>query len=339
MTKYTRLSVTIQLLIILAVITLTALIINPTSIMSVIALSLTLLMSLYVIYQQFHLMPLNKIRHFQRLTESINAQLSDERMPVEPDTFPEEFQPIANAVNDLLSYDTDRIHQEKMFSADASHELRTPLAGIRLQTQLAMQSKDPKQRERALKNVIKAIDRATRLVEQLLVLSRLTTKQIDPAVEAVPLDDLCAKTIAECYPEAKERTIQIKLEKENGDYSFNANEQCLLIMLQNLLRNALRFTPESGSITVKIFRKNQQIILEIIDTGPGIPEDQRDRVLQRFQKADNGGKGGTGLGLAIVKRIIDLHRGKLSLAKNPHGQGLRVIVTLPLNNSLSGNPN
>lgn len=282
-------------------------------------------------WQQSNLIPIKKFQYLVDLAENIKDQVNDDRIPVDSENLPLELKPLGEAINALLEYDADRIQQEKMFTADASHELRTPLAGIRLQTQLAMQSHTDEERELALNNVIKSVDRATRMVEQLLIITRLTGNQVDLSMDKIELGQICEKIVDEFNVEALHNNIHITFYSEKNEHHYiHASEESVIILVQNLLSNALKFTPAGGKIEICLSRNNDTARLQVTDTGVGINKDQRERVLRRFQKGDNKNTSGTGLGLAIVKRIIELHSGTLSLNDNPKGKGLSVCIEFPL---------
>lgn len=267
-----------------------------------------------------------RIQHIAGLAKTIEAHINDTFEPIDIDQHtPREIIPLISSINDLLRYFEDRYKQERDFTANASHELRTPLAGIRLQTEIAMKSTLPEQREKALKNIIKAADRGTRLVEQLLILSRLTADKVELEMEAVNLGELAARTIAELSEQSESKNIMLKMDCRDDGY-IASSEDSMSILMHNLVRNAIAYCPSGSLISLSVKRQKGTMILSVVDDGPGIPKESRDLVLQRFQKAERGSRVGTGLGLAIVKRIAELHGASLTLESGKHGQGLSVIL-------------
>ena len=275
--------------------------------------------------------PQNILKKIHEISIRVEKDLESERIALDTKDIPEEVVPFVNVINRLLSYHHDRYQQERDFTAHASHELRTPLAGIRLQTELAMATTDPVKQTNALKNVMKSIDRSTRLVEQLLAISRLTNEDVDLAKEQVELVALLRCTVKDNQEAANRKNITLSYSGNRDNIFIEASEDSLNILADNLIRNALTYMPDGGRVNIAVSENKEgtQAVLTIEDTGPGIPAHLRDRVMKRFEKGNKGVKTGTGLGLAIVKRIVDLHGGEIALQDGEHGKGLRVTVTLP----------
>lgn len=275
--------------------------------------------------------PQNILNKIHEISLRVEKDLEQERIAIDTRDIPDEIMPFVTSINRLLSYHHDRYQQERDFTAHASHELRTPLAGIRLQTELAMATGDNQRRENALRNVLKSIDRSTRLVEQLLTISRLTSEKVDLARETVDLVALFRRVAADNSEPAHRKQIDLSFTADAETVPVNASEDSLNIMADNLIRNAIAHTPVGGRIAVALSHDDSaghsRLVIE--DNGPGIPEHLRERVMRRFEKGDAGAKTGTGLGLAIVKRILDLHGGGIVLRDAADGHGLRVEVSLP----------
>jgi len=273
-------------------------------------------------------MPLQRLKDIHRLTREIDARLSAKPEPIDEHDAPREILPIIQATNRLIRYQQDRYENERDFTANASHELRTPLAGIRLQTQLAMRATDDAARERAFANVMRAVDRATTLVEQLLVLSRLTAEKIELDRVPVDLTQLCARVIGELSEWMADRKSTIILTR-TAPVIILANADSIAILINNLIRNAITHTEDGSHVEVAVQQDGHNALLRVVDDGPGIPEQEMKAVMERFAKA-SGSKGGTGLGLAIVKRIADLHHADVLLSRPQSGSGLAVTVSFPL---------
>jgi len=194
-----------------------------------------------------------------------------------------------------------------------------------------MMTENEEQRHNALGNVLKAVDRGTRLVEQLLVLSRLTLDKVTLDVTVVDMSELCQQKVLEYKSAAQYKSIQLTYSKPSTSCTLTASETSLDILLDNLLRNAINHTPTDGDIHALVKQQGDNIVIEVADTGPGIPKEDHERVFYRFQKATGSGKSGTGLGLSIVKRIVDLHHGNIRLDFSEQDHGLKVIVEIPVN--------
>jgi signal transduction histidine kinase len=267
-------------------------------------------------------------REIEALSHDIEKRIAETLAPINEANAPQEIRPLINAINRLIAYFEDRSHHEQDFSANASHELRTPLAGIRLQTEIAMSTKDLEIQQKAHQNVLHAIDQNERLIEQLMTLARLTADRVELAMKKVNLRQLCTQIMADLASVAKEKHITLTLEMP--DYlTLFASEESISILLHNLIRNAIHYIPEGGFIEITAHSAKDKIILSVSDNGPGIAADKYDTVLRRFQKAKGSAKSGSGLGLAIVKRICELHHAALKLGRANKKGGLIVTIIFP----------
>lgn len=261
-----------------------------------------------------------------QLTQELSSKASNELTLIEPQHYPADFQAMLTELNLLFT----RIHADydrnKRFSADAAHELRTPMTALKTQAQLALEMTEPQEQRKAIENVIISINRSIHVIQQLLTLSRLDHEEKLNDVSHVHLESVCAELIAFMYPQALEKNIEIELSNECAQPVIDGNEAALGILLRNLLDNAIRYTPNNARIDVKIKEHNQYLLLQIIDNGPGIPEEYRDKVFDRFFRVLGTKQTGSGLGLAIVRQIIDLHKAKIHLQTSESGQGLTVTV-------------
>jgi signal transduction histidine kinase len=265
-------------------------------------------------------------QEIETLSQDIEKRIAETLAPIDEKIAPKEIRPLINAINRLITYFEDRSSHEQDFSANASHELRTPLAGIRLQTEIAMSTDDPVIQRKSHQNVLIAIDQSERLIEQLLILARLTADRVELAMEKVNISQLSVHVIANLHRLAEEKHISLKLELPDN-LTIIACEESISILLHNLIRNAINYIPDGSKIQVKATTtKSGKALLSVADNGPGIPADKHDMVLRRFQKARNSAKSGSGLGLAIVKRICDLHHATLELDKTTKSGGLKVAV-------------
>jgi len=293
-----------------------------------IAIMIPFMVSSLLIALSRELIPEKKLRSIAKLAQDVRKRIDQSREPIEEKDFPDEIKPLIASINKLFVFQEDRYKQERDFSANASHELRTPLAGIRLQTEIAIKAQDDAQRTNALKNVMKAVDRGTRLVEQLLTLSRLTAEEVELAKEAVNLGRVASKTVADLNEMAEKKNIALTMGKW-GETLIEASEESIDILINNLLRNAIIYTQQNGAIHVSVEQGEHTATVCVTDNGAGIPKEKRELVLKRFVKAEQRTKTGTGLGLSIVKRICELHQANLSLDEGPDGIGLKVSVTFP----------
>lgn len=223
-------------------------------------LAFSAVLSLGVMWlQRHHGSARERIRNTSELARTIEAHINDKFETIHMDeSTPEEIVPLVNSINDLLRYFEDRYIQERDFTANASHELRTPLAGIRLQTEIAMKAQTAEQREKAHKNIIKAADRGTRLVEQLLTLSRLTADKVELAMEAVSLGEIAAITVAELTDHAENNKISLRIDHRDEGY-VEASEDSISILMHNLVRNAIAYCPCGSTVSLSVKRRAGKI--------------------------------------------------------------------------------
>lgn len=269
----------------------------------------------------------------KRVTEEVAYRESHYLEPVNIAEVPEEISPLVDELNQLFSRLQQGIEREKRFSADAAHELRTPLAALRTQVQVALKSTDDKQKLiHSLNNVIKAVDRSSHVVQQLLTLSRLNPEAGDALQqEPVNLVAIASETVADLAPVACDKDIDIELIAPNDKIIILGNATILHILLRNLVDNAIRYTPEKSHIAVKVRCSDQQATLQVIDNGPGIAAKLRERVFERFYRILGNKSPGSGLGLAIVAQIVNLHHGDITLdATNDDDSGLTVTIHFPV---------
>jgi two-component system sensor histidine kinase QseC len=264
------------------------------------------------------------LRPLQRLKQEVKQRAADRLEPVGMAGVPDEVIPLAQALNELFARLQHAFDGERRFTADAAHELRTPLAALKTQAQVALRASDESERRTALENVLRGVDRAAHLLEQLLTLARVDPEAAATGHVVVDLHNLAAGALAELAPLAHAGHIDLALE-EGQPCHVQGNPAQLTVLLRNLLDNAVRYTPAGGSVSLALHDEGN-VILEIRDTGPGIPEEERSRALERFYRVPGSGVEGSGLGLSIVRRIAELHHASLELGDNESGPGLRVRV-------------
>lgn len=241
---------------------------------------------------------------------------------------PTEIAPLIGALNALLVRLQQAFSSQRAFVADAAHELRSPLTALKLQLGLLSRAPDQGSRAEALDKLNEGVDRATRLIEQLLTAAR--TDPHDAIVDLAnlaPTDlaELARRAIADVFPLAQSRRIDIGLEAA-AHVMCRAEAGSLHILVRNLLDNAVRYTPEGGTVQVSATAAGEGAILVVEDSGPGIPEQDRARVFDRFYRREPNQQTGSGLGLSIVKNIADQHGARIELASSPLG-GLKIVVS------------
>ena len=272
------------------------------------------------------------LRPMQRLRALIDNRGLNDLSPLDPEAAPQDLRPLIRSVNGLMERLAASFDAQRRFIADAAHQLRTPLAGIKSQTERALIENDPVAARLALKRLSAGTEHATALANRLLTLARAGTPLIAPPVD-VDLIGIVSDTIAEHLPNAIERRHDLGFEgPSNGSPCIVRGDTLLLReMLSNLIDNALRYSPDGGSITVSIDRDPASgcYALAVSDTGPGIPADERERVFEPFYRGVDVMAPGTGLGLAIVRTIATVHGASIALSTGPGNRGLRVTVQFP----------
>ncbi len=261
-----------------------------------------------------------------RVRRQVAARQADELDEVSEAGLPEEIQPLVKELNLLFGRVRQAFDAQKNFVADAAHELRSPLAALKLQANALQRATDDASRELAVGRLSAGIDRATRLVEQLLVLARQQASAASGVKpQPVSVAAIARLAVADAAPAAHSRRIDIGLLGAD-DAEIAGYADALRILLRNLLENAVKYTPKGGTVDVEVTRKDGVTALIVEDSGPGIPEQDRARALDRFSRTSSAETGGSGLGLAIVKAIADLHRATLILERSRRLGGLRVVV-------------
>jgi two-component system OmpR family sensor kinase/two-component system sensor histidine kinase QseC len=247
--------------------------------------------------------------------------------PLETGDLPDELAPLARALNALLARLGSSLDSQRAFVADAAHELRSPLTALKLQLRLLRNATDEAERSSALAAVAAGIERATRLIEQLLTLARSEPGAPTVALEKVDLGEVARETLAAMHPFAHDRGSELVLDAERP-VLVQGERAALAALLRNLVDNAIRYGPHGGRVDVAVWEESGAAFLRVDDAGPGIPADERARVFDRFFRRAGAGEEGSGLGLAIVKGVADRHGAELALDTSPAG-GLRVTVRLP----------
>lgn len=248
--------------------------------------------------------------------------------PLPERNLPEEIQPLVTALNDLLARLERALGAQRQFVADAAHELRTPLTALRLQAQLAERAREPEERATAFATLRQGLERATHLVEQLLTLARQEPEAAREPLGLVELGGLVHEVVAALEPLAAEKSIDLGVSRNEAGTIRGAAEGLRSLMM-NLVDNAVRYTPPGGRVDIAAYRESGGVVLEVVDTGPGIPPEERERVLDRFYRRVGSGAAGSGLGLSIVKNIAERHGARVVLDAGPAGQGLAVRVVFP----------
>jgi two-component system sensor histidine kinase TctE len=258
------------------------------------------------------------IKPLAQLEKRIRARKPDDMSPLDDTTLPEEVAPLVSSINDLLSRLKVSLTTQKRFLADAAHQLKTPLAGLRMQADLAQRETDADELKKSLKHIGLASIRATHTVNQLLSMARAETTGRSLAKQHVDLVDLVSEVMADTVPRALEKKIDLGYDGPASGQpatELEGNPTLLKELVRNLLDNAVNYTPEAGQVTLRLLtdRFSGVLVLIVEDSGPGIPESERELVFQPFYRALGTNVDGSGLGLAIVLEIAQQHSATISI--------------------------
>jgi two-component system OmpR family sensor kinase len=262
------------------------------------------------------LAPVDRVR--RQLAQRQAGDLSG----IDEGAVPEEIRPLIAEMNLLFGRVDRAFATQREFVGDAAHELRTPLTALKLQLDALSRAGDDEARTRAVARLEAGVERARRLVEQLLLLARQDAAPTGPA-SMVSVTDAARLAIADVLPHAQAREIDLGMVRDDAA-TVPVSREALRTLFGNLLDNAIKYTPAAGRVDVGVASQDGLVTLWVEDSGPGIPRKERARVFERFVRLDGTSGEGTGLGLAIVKAIAEREGIELSLADSPDLGGLRV---------------
>jgi two-component system sensor histidine kinase TctE len=305
-----------------------------------------------VMVPQFVLLPLavllvwlalaRGIKPLNQLEERIRARRPDDLSPLDHKTVPLEVAPLVDSVNDLLTRLNDSLATQKRFLADAAHQLKTPLAGLRMQADLAQrEGTSTDELKQSLKQIGRSSIRATHTVNQLLALARAEASGAQMTQQRCDLARLTMDVVRDSVPRAMDKRIDLGYDgAEPGAPGvwLDGNPTLLKELVRNLVDNAINYTPSSddrpGVVTVRVLADTfgRVLLLQVEDTGPGVPASERELIFQPFYRALGSEADGSGLGLPIVQEIARQHQAEISVEDARPGQtppGARFTVRFP----------
>ena len=221
--------------------------------------------------------------------------------------------------------------RERQFYTNASHDLRTPLSILKGEIDLALRKK---QTQSSFKNILQSnkeeVDQLISLVETMFFFSRNNEQQQISKKEDVDLIDILFNTIATHQKQSEYKNIQLSFRSTKESISIMGNAQLLQRLFSNIIENAIKYTADKGTISVRLFRENQNVTCKIKDSGVGISHQQQEKIFNRFYRGETSMKEeGYGLGLSIARQIVEYHEGTISLL-SVVGKGTTVTITFPL---------
>jgi len=269
------------------------------------------------------------IAPLNRLATEIASRSTDNLEPIPIASIPGEVIALVDAINGLLARLNSSLEKYSRFTADASHELRTPLAGAVAQIHAALDATDSREQQDSLHQALNGLSRLHRLMEQLLVISRLEPDKATTAFTDFDLNALAVEVASEYAPRMLEKGISLELIAPQA-IMFRGVPDLLATAIRNLLDNAARAISSDGRIVVSLLSQQDSVLLQVEDTGCGIPDREKPRVFDRFHRLPGTRGEGSGLGMSIVGSAVELHGGTVSLQDGELGEGLRVRITFPI---------
>ena len=253
------------------------------------------------------------------------SSLSDEGVP-------EEVLPLVNAINKLLSRLREEIKAHQRFIANAAHQLRTPLAGLKTYSSIGTEMTDPSDMKHIIREVDQGLDRATRMVTQLLALARADGNEQAkfPVHSQIDLNFVVSDVTAELIEQAVRKDLELVYESSSEPAIIYGEPDGLRHLVTNLVENAIAYTPAGGSVQVKV-RSDSGVVLSVMDSGNGIPPDERDKVFERFYRVVGTKGDGSGLGLSIVREVANAHNARISIADGLGVSGTAITVEFASN--------
>ena len=288
------------------------------------------------------------LRPLAELSRTVDARQEHDLKPLPKTGLPTELQPFVNAINGLLGRTGAAMESQRRFVADAAHELRSPLAALSLQAErLHAAPMSPEATER-LETLQAGIRRSRHLLEQLLLLARAQNARwgqgqaaatVASAPAAVAVLPVMRRVLEDLLPLADQKGLNLGISAAPGathdteadeQIRVAADEMALYTLLRNLVDNAIRYTPAGGQIDLWVDQRGTEVVMAVQDDGPGIPAEERARVVDPFYRVLGTGESGSGLGLSIVDTLVGNLKGRLRLDDAVgHAHGLRAEVTLP----------
>jgi len=268
------------------------------------------------------LTPLRNLQ--QQLATRSQADFS----PLSDSQTPEEVFPLVKAINGLFLKTEEKIKAHQRFIANAAHQLRTPLAGLKTYTSIGPEMNEVGELKNLVTELDRGVDRATRMVTQLLAMARTDGRSDNGSSHSVDLNFLVSDVVNDLVQQAVMRNINLTFEASATPASICGEEASLTHLAVNLVENAILYTPPQGRVNVRL-SNNGKVRLSVSDTGPGIPEEERENIFERFYRVVGTNGYGSGLGLSIVREVANAHNATISVETGPGGSGSSFIVEFP----------
>jgi len=272
------------------------------------------------------------------LQERIHRRRPSDLSPIPAKRVPEEVRPLVIAFNQMMGRLEENLQAQQRFIAQAAHQMRTPLTGLKTQTELALSETDPAQIRHALRLIAESTDRASHMINQLLMLARAEACH-EKLHSVVPLDlnALVREVTGEWVVRALAKRIDLGYEDCGCPLMIDGVPLLLRELLSNLVDNAIKYTPTGGHVTVRT-RADGMAVIEVEDNGIGIPVDERSSIFERFYRVLGTDAEGSGLGLPIAAEIAELHQARIDLLTGANGDGSLFRVSFPRHRETGESP-
>lgn len=245
--------------------------------------------------------------------------------PFSEDGLPAEIKPLVHSLNTFMKKASDMVSTLKRFTSDAAHELRTPITALRIQLTLIEQAKTKTELKLAVNNLKRGIERSDQLIHQLLTLARTEPNSNTVKPDKIKMLHLIKECVEDLLPQANKKLIDLGL-NTSEEFEVVGVHHEIKVLINNIMANAIHYTPCNGKVDIALFANHRNIILEIKDTGPGIPNDDLERVFERFYRGKNDNVTGSGLGLSIVKEIAIKHNADIEILNLNPGLSFNVFL-------------
>lgn len=264
----------------------------------------------------------------ERMRGQVAARAAEDLSALPEAGLPAEVQPLVRELNALFRRVDAAFASQRHFVADAAHELRSPLTALKLQAQALRQLPPGPEQEQGLQRLDEGITRAIALLSQLLQLARAEGEQASGHV-SVDLQEVCREVVGELLPQAHAKGIDLGMQTPDREAPVRGDAESLRMLVRNLVGNAVKFTPAGGRVDASLVAEGSGLVLRVEDSGPGIPEAERQRVFDRFYRGGEQDAPGSGLGLAIVQAVAQRHGAQVRLGRSERLGGLEVEVRFP----------
>ncbi|MGQ5289282.1 sensor histidine kinase [Pectobacterium actinidiae] len=274
------------------------------------------------------------LRPVRALGQAMRHRRGFDLTPLPLDRLPRELHPLVDSFNHVLKQLDEAIEGERRFIEDAAHELRTPLSALQTQAEIALRATAPNDKDVALKKLLMVAERSTRLSEQMLDLARINATAKSPKHVPADLSQLIQHVAQEFDVYAPQNKRSLFLDVPTCLIQCDIDE--IGILLRNLLHNAMRYTTEGGNVLVRCGYETSYpsgqpptVFLEVLDDGPGVPNNEQKAIFERFHRVTDTSVRGSGIGLSLVARITESHHATLQTGTGLEDRGLKVRIVFP----------